>query len=226
MKYKDYYKELLREGNQDGLNQVPEELQMAYAKLATEQRGDAETLGAIKQHRLFQGSLSYPLEHIGDLVHRLSYNFDESKHFGAVQGGGGAEYGRGAALEKIRKALYYAQDFNNFGGMKKFVIDTAKRNYDYVMREKNYEKYEDTFEKEWDNALKYLHKYAQEHAALTPLCYSYYQKLGNKATIALGMLDEGSYIKSLTELKNLLEKKDWKRYWYSPEIKKFTDGLI
>lgn len=205
-------KNLIKE---DVLSNVPEEIQKRYAELGTAQRGEAETLGT-NPHRLLQGSLSYMTEHVGDLVHRLSYNDDDSKYHGILQRGGGIWYGGGAAREKINKALFYGQDFVRFGGMEKVVLEIAKRNYDYVMREGNYENYADTFEKEWINVLKYLEEYTNEHKKLTPLCYSYYQKLGNMATIAVGEMNTIAFIKSLEKLKKLLERKHWIKDWYNP----------
>ena len=216
MKYTEFYNYLNETidilGNE---NNIPEELEIQYAKLGTAQRGEAETLGALKQHRLLQGSLSYPLEHIGDLVHRLSYNSHYSKHAGMMQGGGGMEYGRDAALTKINRALFYTEDFIKFGGMLKVVEDIAKNNYNYVIQNGNYEKYAD-WESEWNKVREYLKQYANEHKKLTPLCYSYYQKLGNQATIALGELNEKSYINNLKKLQRLLKKKTWKQHWYDP----------
>ena len=207
MKYTDYYSHLNEAV-------VPEQLQIQYAQLGTAQRGEPEDLGT-HPHKLLQGSLSYPLEHIGDLVHRLSYNYNESKHFGTMQGGGGAEYGRDAALYKIEVALRYAQDFLKFGGMRKVVEDIAKNNYQYVISNDNYNNY-DNWESEWKKLNEYLKKYAVAHRKLTPLCYSYYQKLGNKATIALGEMDQDTYINSLTQLQKILQKKTWKQHWYDP----------
>ena len=134
-----------------------------------------------------------------------------------MQNGGGLEYGREAALTKVKKALSRAEDFKSYGGMKKFVEEIAKKNYDYVINNNNYEKYKD-WDTEWQNVLDYLKRYTDEHIKLAPLCYSYYQKLGNDATIALGELDERTYVNSLILLKNLLEKPNWKKYWYSSSI--------
>lgn len=215
MKYTDYYNYLYEAIDMNGKdNGIPEDIEIQYAKLGTAQRGKAETLGT-NPHRLLQGSLTYPLEHIGDLVHRLSYNSSFSKNRGTMQGGGGMEYGRDAALTKIDRALFYAQDFVNFGGMLKVVEDIAKRNYDYVIKNDNYENYED-WNTEWNKVLAYLKDYANEHKKLTPLCYSYYQKLGNQATIALGELDEKTYINALKKLQSLLKNTTWKKNWYNP----------
>lgn len=207
MQYKDYYKHLIE-------SHVSEAIEKQYAKLGTAQRGKAEILGT-HPHRLLQGSLSYPLEHIGDLVHRLSYNDSKSKYRGTMQGGGGIEYGHDAALNKIEIALRYAGDFIKFGGMLAVVQDIAKNNYDYVISEDNYENYSD-WNTEWNRVLEYLKQYAEEHKKLTPLCYSYYQQLANRATIALGELNQDTYINSLTQLQKLLEKPNWKQHWYDP----------
>ena len=211
-------KDLLNEGDSPGENDKLSDRDMIekrYAELGSAQRGKAESLG-VNPHRLLQGSLSYMTEHIGDLVHRLSYNEFHSKYHGMMQGGGGIAYGGGAAREKINKALFYGQDFIKFGGMEKVVKEIAKRNYDYVMREGNYEHYADTFEEEWENVLKYLKNYVNEHRKLTPLCYSYYQKLANVATIAMGEMNTLVFIEALEKLKKLLERKDWAKYWYDP----------
>ena len=224
--------------NKDNRSVPGEEIEIMYGKLGSAQRGRAELLG-VRPPKLLQGSIEYGLEHIGDLVHRLSYNYDGSEHHGIMQGGGGIEYGRGAALEKVKRAIRYSDDYGLVyrmnkeerllgdsdmvdisGEMGMFVKYMAKKSYIYYNGEgrKYYGRDIGSWEEEWDKVKEYLGEYVKEHKKLTPLCYSYYQKLGNLATISLGKLEGGIYIKCLYKLEALLEDKDWAKYWYSPTI--------
>lgn len=190
----------------DGLD-----IELKFSKLGTAQRGLPETIGT-HAPILLQGSLTYPLEHVGDLIHRLSYNEVSSPYHGTLQTGG-IDYGKEAALNKITNCLRYAADYKP--SIEQFVMTVAQNNYNYINSKKGQKIYHvklDTWNKEWNKIVSYLNSYAKAHQELVPI--SLYQQMANQAAIALGKMDTNRYIENLTNLKLKLERKDWRKHWY------------
>lgn len=184
-----------------------EVIQNLFDRLKKAQRGRPETLGT-RFPRLFQGSIDYPLEHVGDLVHRLAYT---------ERDGGGIDYGREAAQTKIKRALRYAEDAQRAGGLLPFVKAVAKRNFDWYKSDEGKEFAEATlpatFEEAWPILRQHLNDYALSHSELPAM--SEYQKLAQEATVALGRLDTETYVAKLKELDTKLKADNWKEKWYA-----------
>lgn len=184
-----------------------EVIQNLFDRLKKAQRGRPETLGT-SFPPLFQGSIDYPLEHVGDLVHRLAYT---------ERDGGGIDYGREAAQVKIRRALRYAEDAQRAGGLLPYVKAVAKRNFDWYKTDEGKEFAEPTlpatFEEAWPSLRQHLNDYALSHSELPTM--SEYQKLAQEATVALGRLDTETYVAKLKELDTKLKADNWKEKWYA-----------
>lgn len=184
-----------------------ETIQNLFKRLKGLQRGRPELLGT-RFPKLFQGSIDYPLEHIGDLIHRLAYTEKD---------GGGIEYGREAAQDKIRRALRYAEDAQRAGGLLPYVRAVAKQNFNYFKTPEAQALYKeplpDTFEEAWPALKQHLNEYALAHSELPAM--SEYQKLAQEATVALGRLDTETYVAKLKELDTKLKADNWKEKWYA-----------
>jgi len=177
-----------------------------FDRLKKLQRGRAETLGT-SFPKLFQGSIDYPLEHVGDLVHRLAYN---------ERDGGGLDYGREAAQEKIRRALRYAEDAQRAGGLLPYVRAVAQQNFNYFKSAEGAihgEQLPATFEEAWPALKQHLNEYALAHSELPAI--SEFQKIAQEATVALGRLDTDTYVAKLKELDTKLKAEGWKEKWYA-----------
>lgn len=210
-----------------------EELQKAFGEVGSEQRGTAESLGTGGEearkfggaYRLLQGSLNYNLEHVGDLVHRLSSHSGPKEYWPIVYTGGGEAYGRDAALSKTKDALRHLETYvKPNGGLEAYTKAVAQNNDKWFKKEgKKYapDGLKETFDQNWQDIKGLLTAYADEHAKLKPA--SELQKIANDATIALGRLDTNTYESKLKELKTKLESDNWLEHYYT-DVNKQTSS--
>ena len=201
-----------------------ETLQKGFGELGTEQRGKAESLGThgVETKKfgagftLLQGSVANQLEHVGDLIHRLSSHSGKPEHYPMFFGGGGEHFGVGAALNKIKNALFNFKEYViPNGGLRLYVERVGKSNFEYLQgKGKEYAPKETpaTEQEALKQMFDLLKAYADEHSKLKPL--TKFQKLANDATIALGRLDDKGYVENLEKLQEALKDKNWEAHYY------------
>jgi hypothetical protein len=150
----------------------------AFIALADAQRGKPERAMGDVQAALGGGVLSYVVEHVGDIIHRMS-------QYGATE----VSIGHGLAADKVEKTLYTLE--NSFERENRVQQISNAKFSSIPLAE-----YDETAE----IALKL---YAEAHEALTP--YSRPQFLAQRAAIALGRGDFGMARIHLRELKQITD---------------------
>lgn len=160
---------------------LPKSVIKAFEKLGDSQRGKPEVAMLKAQEALGGGVLSFCLEHIGDLTHRMTHMVGWSR----------PSAGEGYVDDKISKTLrMLTSDY----GFEKEVKQNFQNNA-------NYRKIPIAdFNKRADEALA---KYAQEHSQLE--VYNRAQWLAREAAVSLGKKKFAETIKHLRELQGMLK---------------------
>ena len=174
----------------------------AFTNLADSQRGEPE-IAMLHAQRKTPGVMSYMLEHIGDLTHRMS----EGAKWGigrmdSFAGG----MGREMVTEKLDKTLNTLK--SGYGFRREFnenMQNNAKRN-----------NISET--KQWELADKKLRKYVDEHKKLP--VYNEAQWLGREAAISLG---EKKFEKTIKMLERLQHKTNNPDKWFIEATKVVRD---
>lgn len=157
-----------------------------FTELAELQRGNPEQQ-MLKAQSIIGGSvLSYQIEHIGDLTHRMSQKLYIDS--------GNIESCFEDILPKIERGLRSLT--SNYGFEKEF-LENLKSNYDYTFKNE-YDSYEE-YEKAVLNELK---KYSDEHSKLP--VYNDAQYFAREAAISLGKLDFDKTIECLENLNKIV----------------------
>jgi hypothetical protein len=139
---------------------LPENAIKAFNKLANLQRGAPEE-AMLKVAKLHPGVLSFLLEHVGDLTHRMNESFYH-----------GLDTGRDLVLGKVEKCLYLLKRGSRF----------EHENEDNI---RNNSVHQSVSEKEFRTKLKsLLDDYAEAHAKLP--VYNKIQWIARQAAVTLG----------------------------------------
>lgn len=152
------------------------------------------------------GPFTYAAEHIGDLVHRLSY---------VPRVGGGVEYGIEAAYTKARRNYDLRQDRLN---------ESLKSNYRFYKDNGRFNGTFNEYLKKFDQA---ANRYADAYR-LIPV-HTELQKFGRDAAVALGERNFPKAQQNLNEIKRRLENENaHEEYWrpLSQDIKKAEGGAV
>jgi hypothetical protein len=166
-----------------------------------------------------QGMWLNALEHVGDLVHRLSYSSSKSDF-----GGGGHGYGMSAALEKADR---FIRKFSNKPGWMKIEDDVAQNienNFNY--RKKNGE-FNGTLKEFQDEVKAAGERYAAEYEKLNPVTEM--QKLGRDAAIDVGRFNFAAANDKLKKLSKMLNAPDAEKAYWTPMDKspaKSVDSVV
>lgn len=202
-------------GDQESLSMyvdnVPLGIRQAWAKLEAPvsrarflevgdlQRGAPESAMNEATWQMGGGVMQPALEHVGDIIHRLS----DSNTFDLD---GGYDF----AVPKVEKALRWLK--SKYGFKREFMENLAA-NFDFYSREgwgrgvKAFDTY-DEFEAHVFDLMK---KYADEHKKLVPLNRA--QELSQKAAVALGEQRFDDVIEALTELQSHAgTRESWKAF--------------
>jgi len=202
-------------GDQESLSMyvdnVPLGIRQAWAKLEAPvsrarflevgdlQRGAPESAMNEATWQMGGGVMQPALEHVGDIIHRLS----DSNTFDLD---GGYDF----AVPKVEKALRWLK--SKYGFKREFTENLAA-NFDFYSREgwgrgvKAFDTY-DEFEAHVFDLMK---KYADEHKKLVPLNRA--QELSQKAAVALGEQRFDDVIEALTELQSHAgTRESWKAF--------------
>ena len=147
------------------------------------------------------GAYQYSLEHIGDLVHRLSYT---------DRLGGGVGYGMEAALTKASR---------NYDLKPHFLERLLNSNYEYKVKEKGYKGSFDDFKKEFNAAAD---RYADAYEKIP--VHTELQAHGRDAAVALGRRDFPKVQKHLDEIKRRLSGDNAKEEYWKPH--KASGGAV
>ena len=175
---------LIREINDSNL---PEDVVEAFSSLASAQRGRPESAMLKVQHTMGGGVLSYIVEHVGDLIHRMT----DLVKFG--------HDGYNEVSEKIKKTL---RVLTNPYGFDREYRENVRNNASY------YKKTEEEFQADIDAALKI---YTDEHRKLP--AYNRPQYMARQASIAVGEKDWGLAVVHLREIEKMLDDREkWKTF--------------
>lgn len=158
-----------------------------FFDLSRQQRDRPEKAMLQVQHAMVGGVISYAVEHIGDLIHRMS----EQATFSSA----GYEY----VKEKVTKMLNLLN--NPYGFLKEFE-ENIVNNADYTKTPVNQYK---------EKVLKSLENYVREHEKLPT--YNQAQYFAKLAAISIGQLKINMSIVALKVLERHLENEDeWIRF--------------
>ena len=166
---------------------LPDNVAQAFAELGNEQRGLPEIAMRKAQTALGGGVLSFVLEHVGDLTHRMSHH---------------APYGSfypGIVKDKVAKTLGV---LTNAYGFEREHEENVRSNVSY-RQEKDPDFTEETYRAAVDKALA---AYAQEHAKLP--VYNYAQDMARHAAITLGKKNYKATIGALQRLQDMFREGD------------------
>tara|TARA_B100000700_G_scaffold57935_1_gene62886 strand:+ start:7147 stop:8157 length:1011 start_codon:yes stop_codon:yes gene_type:complete len=163
-----------------------EETKNKFIELSELQRDKPEHQMLKTQHTIGGSVLSYQIEHIGDLTHRMSQKLYINS--------GSIESCFEDILPKIERGLRSLT--SNYGFEKEF-FENLKSNYDYIFKNQynSYEEYEKT-------VLNELKKYSDEHSKLP--VYNDAQYFAREAAISLGKLDFDKTIECLEKLNQIV----------------------
>lgn len=173
---------------------LTEEASRAFVALADAQRGVPEDAMTEAQYALGGGVLSYVIEHVGDLNHRMNVYAGEFNH----------DAGYGYVKDKAEKSLRYLRQSYGF-----------RREHRENM-ERNAEYHGVPLSEYIGKARRALLGYAAAHAALP--VYTMGQKLAQDAAIALG---EERFEAAAYPLERILSRmgteEEWVEFaWFSP----------
>jgi hypothetical protein len=160
---------------------LPDNVATAFSELGNNQRGGPEHAMLKAQAALGGGVLSFVLEHVGDLTHRMSHH---------------AKYGQfypGNVKDKVEKTL---RVLTNGYGFEKENEENLRSNFNY-RHEKDPRL---TFEKYVAAIDATLAKYAEEHAKL--VVYNDVQWQARQAAIWLGKKKFKAAVMSLSRLED------------------------
>ena len=165
--------------------ELPPNVAEAFAELGSEQRGHPEIAMRKAQTALGGGVLSFVLEHVGDLTHRMSHH---------------APYGSfypGIVKDKVEKTLGV---LTNGYGFEKEHEENVRSNVSYRI-EKDPSFTEEQYRSAVDAALA---TYAAEHAKLP--VYNYAQAMARHAAITLGKKNYKATIGALQRLQDMFRE--------------------
>lgn len=157
-----------------------------FYNLADEQRGDPE-MAMLKFQYLCPGIMSASVEHVGDLIHRMTER--PTFNYG----------GYGYVKAKVDRTLRWLTNEYGFGReFNENIVNNAK--YKNIPLPEYREK-----------VLQTLQNYAQEHAKLP--VYNRAQALAREAAVSLGNLQYNKTIQALRELKrHLVTEEEWIKF--------------
>lgn len=145
--------------------QLPDNVAQVFSDLGDEQRGLPERTMLKAQHLLGGGVYSYVLEHVGDIIHRMTHH---------------AKYGSfypGLAREKTKKTLSVLT--NGYGFMREHE-ENMQANISY--RKEKDPNFDEQAHREAIEAI--LAQYSAEHAKLVP--YNRLHRAAIRASVLLG----------------------------------------
>lgn len=173
-----------------------DEIVKKFVDLSEGQRDKPERQMLVLQRLIGGGTLSYLLEHIGDLTHRIS-EVNVTKHQAI-------SISLSTMVPKINNGIrslsYNLNGYNVYNE----VEDSLKRNFEYF-KESNYDicKEFDTFEKFHKKVLEELNKYVEFHSELT--IYNRPQWLCRESAINIGKMQFNEARSNLKELADMIE---------------------
>jgi len=167
--------------------ELPEHVAAAFVELGNEQRGLPEIAMRKAQTALGGGVLSFVLEHVGDLTHRMSHH----AHYGSFY--------PGIVRDKVEKTL---GTLTRGYGFEKEAEENVRSSVSY-RQEKDPSLTEEAYRAEVD---KRLAAYAQEHAKLP--VYNYAQAMARHAAITLGKKNYKATIGALERLQDMFREGD------------------
>ena len=145
--------------------ELPDNVAAAFDALGDEQRGLPERTMLRAQHLIGGGVYSHVLEHVGDIIHRMTHHASYGSFYPDL------------AREKTRKTLGVLT--NGYGFMREHE-ENMQANISY-RKEKDPNFDEEVHRQNVDAILK---QYAAEHAKLVP--FNRLQRLAIRASVALG----------------------------------------
>ena len=163
------------------MTEVPPKVAAAFEALAWAQRGEPEEAMSRAQHALGGGVLSFVIEHVGDLIHRMTESVSWPH----------AEAGHEYVSDKVRKSLRVLQNAYDFA-----------REHDENMRS-NAQFRGVPLQEHLARADAALEAYARAHEALP--VYNRAQRLARGASVALGRKDFSAAEGALVALKHMAE---------------------
>jgi hypothetical protein len=160
-----------------------------FDKVAQAQRGTPERKMVELQFLLGGGVLSYVIEHVGDITHRMSQNFDFSRgQLNIVQ-------------DKVEKTL---RTLEHGYGFEREMMENFRSNFSF--RKENGKAEHNTVEEFIETAKKLSMEYAFEHRRIP--VFNEPQKRARAAAVALGEWKFKEAISHLRWLLNLTEDAD------------------
>jgi hypothetical protein len=161
---------------------MPEHVAQAFYDLGDEQRGLPESTMLKAQYLLGGGVLSFTLEHVGDIIHRMTHHAKYNSFY------------PGIVREKTKKTLSVLT--NGYGFLREHEENMKASASYFAEKDPNFN------EQEWrakvDAVLK---QYSAEHAKLVP--YNHTQRVAIRASVLLGELRIDSCVKMLQILARL-----------------------
>lgn len=161
---------------------LPEHVAQAFSDLGDEQRGLPESTMLKAQYLLGGGVLSFALEHVGDIIHRMTHHAKYNSFY------------PGIVREKTKKTLGVLT--NPYGFMREHE-ENMRANVRY-RKEKDPNFDEQAWRAQVDAILK---QYSAEHAKLVP--YNQTQRTAIRASVLLGELKIDSCVRMLKMLDRL-----------------------
>jgi len=156
---------------------LPDNVAQAFSNLGDEQRGLPERIMVKAQHLLGGGVYSFALEHVGDIIHRMTHH---------------ANYGSfypGIAREKTKKTLGVLT--SPYGFMREHE-ENMRANISY-RKEKDPDFDEQQHREKIEAILK---QYSAEHAKLVP--YNRLQRIAIRSSVLLGQKKIEACVRMLT----------------------------
>lgn len=150
-----------------------------FQELANKQRGTPEIAMVEAQGKLGGGVLSYAIEHVGDLTHRMTDKYDNFKGYG---------YDVGNKVDRVLRSLR-----SEYGFEKEFNENIRAASSYRGIPENRFK----------DTATKALQRYADAHKNLR--VYNEPQKLARDAAVALGEQRFTDAREHLSKLQNLIK---------------------
>jgi|TARA_R110001583_G_scaffold1119_2_gene9412 hypothetical protein len=178
----EYFKDLLGSSNNPPTSKTPESRELRgklFQELANKQRGTPETAMVEAQGKLGGGVLSYAIEHVGDLTHRMTDKYDNFKGYG---------YDVGNKVDRVLRSLR-----SEYGFEKEFNENIRAASSYRGIPENRFK----------DTATKALQRYADAHKNLR--VYNEPQKLARDAAVALGEQRFTDAREHLSKLQNLIK---------------------
>jgi hypothetical protein len=173
----------------------------AFDAVADDQRGDAEDAMLETQHYAGGGVWPDALEHVGDLLHRMTEKTSlRAEHHG---GEGDSHFGHGNVKDKVDRKLWQLKRDASYIPFEQEFRDNLHSNYEY-RRTHGQIPPGTSFEDFRQHVYDLGEKYAQEHEKLP--VYNHVQELARQAAVDLGRRDFKGAEKALTELKGYLDK--------------------